>query len=137
MMNQLLDRDVKTHVTILGWVYIVSHGLFLLLALFLFVLFIGIGALSGDAEAAPILFLVAAFIGGIMALLALPGVLAGIGLLAGKSWGRYLGTVVAILNLFNVPIGTVIGIYGLWVLFQEATERYFASGLPPAAQPPA
>jgi hypothetical protein len=32
---------------------------------------------------------------------------------------------VQFLNLLNVPIGTVIGAYSLWVLFQEAANGYF------------
>ena len=58
-------------------------------------------------------------------LVSLPGLIAGIGLLKFRPWARILGIVVAILNLINIPIGTVVGIYALWVLFSRETERLF------------
>jgi hypothetical protein len=33
--------------------------------------------------------------------------------------------VVSFLNLLNIPIGTVIGGYSLWVLFQDSASSYF------------
>ena len=49
----------------------------------------------------------------------------GFGLLAHKAWARYLAIVVAVLGLINFPIGTLIGLYTLWVLFQERAADYF------------
>ena len=31
------------------------------------------------------------------------------------------------LNLINIPLGTVLGAYGLWVLLNSETERLFTS----------
>jgi hypothetical protein len=44
-----------------------------------------------------------------------------------KSWGRVLAIVVGVLNLINFPIGTLIGIYTLWVLFQNTAADYFVA----------
>ena len=55
----------------------------------------------------------------------MPGLLAGYGLLKRASWGRVLAIVVGVLGLFNFPVGTVIGIYSLWVLLQNAATDYF------------
>lgn len=63
--------------------------------------------------------------------LAIPG----LGLLARKGWVRILAIVVAVLNLANVPIGTVVGLYVLWVLLQEEAGAYFAPRNTPAAPP--
>jgi uncharacterized membrane protein (DUF2068 family) len=60
------------------------------------------------------------------AVLALPGVLAGYGLLKRKKWGHVLGIVVAALSLLNFPIGTILGAYALFVLFQTSANEYFA-----------
>ena len=51
-MNQLNQRDIQLHVTILGWLHIVGSILLLVGAAFLFVLLIGIGVASGETEAA-------------------------------------------------------------------------------------
>lgn len=49
----------------------------------------------------------------------------GIGLLAGKNWGRILAIIHAILALFAVPFGTVIGALTLVYLFREDVRAYF------------
>jgi hypothetical protein len=60
-----------------------------------------------------------------------PGILVGIGLLKYRPWARIVGIVLSILDLIWLPIGTIVGIYGLWVLFSAETERLF-NGPPPA-----
>ena len=35
--------------------------------------------------------------------------------------------VVSILSLMMIPFGTVVGAYGLWVLFSKDTERLFTT----------
>ena len=69
-----------------------------------------------DPEAAPILAFVGFAGAGFLILLSLPGFLAGYGLLNRRRWGRFLGIVVAVIDLFEIPVGTAVGIYGLWVL---------------------
>jgi hypothetical protein len=34
--------------------------------------------------------------------------------------------VLSILNLLNVPFGTALGIYGLWVLLNRGAEQLFS-----------
>jgi HD-like signal output (HDOD) protein len=48
----------------------------------------------------------------------LTSVVTGIGLLLRKSWARPLSICLSILFILNVPVGTALGIYGLWVMFQ-------------------
>jgi hypothetical protein len=35
--------------------------------------------------------------------------------------------VLSALNLISIPFGTLLGIYGLWVLLNKETEALFAS----------
>jgi hypothetical protein len=126
-MDQLSQKDLKHHVSILGWILIATHAVGLIVAVFLFFLLTGIGAVSGDGVAFSILSITGTALGLLIALLSLPGILAGYGLLTGKSWGRLLALVVAILGLFNFPIGTIIGLYALWVLLQNEASYYFAT----------
>jgi hypothetical protein len=125
-MNQLNQTQLQQHVTILGWVLIVGHALFLLIGLFVFLLLGGIGAVSGDRQAVVVLSMVGTFVAGLLAVLGLPGIVAGFGLLRRQQWARYLAIVVGIFNLVNFPIGTIVGAYTLWVLFQESATAYFA-----------
>ena len=54
----------------------------------------------------------------------------GIGLLSCKSWARILTLVMAALGLLNIPIGTLKGVYIIWVLVQQETISLFAKGCP-------
>ena len=126
-MNQLDERQVQQHVMILGWLHIIGSIFFLAIAAFVFLLLTGIGVASGDSEAVAILSVVGTAVGAFLAILALPGIIAGIGLLARKGWGRILAIVVGILNLVNFPIGTVVGLYTLWVLLQDSAYDYFTA----------
>jgi len=62
----------------------------------------------------------------LLALISL-SVLAGIGLIKGKSWGRTLAIVNAVLDLFSIPIGTTIGVLTLIYLFRQEVKEYFAT----------
>ena len=128
-MNQLSEKELHMHVQIVAWLNIVASGMFLMLGICGFVFFVGMGffaaADSGDAVALPILSTVG--IVGLMfiAVLAVPGLLAGYGLLKRKKWGQILGIVDGVLNLFSIPVGTALGAYTLFVLFQNSANDYF------------
>jgi hypothetical protein len=126
-MNFLNERQLQLHVTILGWLYIVGNAIFLLIGAFVFMLLAGIGVASGDSQAMAILSIVGTVVGALLAVLAIPGLVAGYGLLARKAWGRVLAIVVGILGLINFPVGTAIGIYAILVLLQEGANGYFMS----------
>jgi len=100
---------------------------------------IGIGANGGDAAvAAPIVGLVGSFIMILLLLLSIPGIVIGWGLLNFRPWARLAGIVLSGFELIHVPLGTILGIYGLWVLLSAEGSMLF-SGRPsgvPAWQPP-
>jgi hypothetical protein len=116
---------MRQHVPIVAWLNLAGSIITLLIALFLLFLLPGIGFFTGDPDARAILSIVGVSVGLFLAVLALPGLLAGIGLLNRKNWGRILAIVVSFLNLLNFPLGTAIGAYSLWVLFQESAASYF------------
>ncbi|HXK05501.1 MAG TPA: zinc-ribbon domain-containing protein [Verrucomicrobiae bacterium] len=65
------------------------------------------------------------FIGGVLMVKGILGVIAGWGLLDRQSWARLLAIVIAFLSLFQFPFGTAIGIYTLWVLLPGASEMEY------------
>ena len=129
-MYPINQRDLQQHVTILGWLYVVGHAIFLVIGAFVFLLLIGLAPVTGEPEPMWVLTLVGITVGLLMAALGLPGLLAGWGLLTGKPWARVLAIVVGILSLINVPIGTALGVYTLWVLTQPAATEYFTAPTP-------
>jgi hypothetical protein len=87
---------------------------------------------SRDAAIAlPIIGIAGTMLVAFLVALALPGLVAGVGLLQLRPWGRILGIVVAILHLIHIPFGTIVGIYGLWVLLNRDTERLFSGPAAP------
>jgi len=53
------------------------------------------------------------------------GFLAGWGLLHRDAWGRVLVLVLAFISLFNIPFGTAVGVYSMWVLLPaESGQEY-------------
>jgi hypothetical protein len=129
-MNTIDRRDIPMHLSVLGWLYIVGNAFFLLLAAFGFFLLPTLAAISGDADATTILSVVGTVFGLLMTFLALPGMLVGYGLLRHKLWARMWAMILAVLGLVNFPFGTVIGIYALYVLSQQAVIEYFELKLP-------
>jgi hypothetical protein len=53
------------------------------------------------------------------------GFFAGWGLLRREPWARMMTIVLAFLALFNIPFGTALGIYSLWVLLPAQSEREY------------
>lgn len=119
--------SMKDHVTVVGILRIGFAVLGLLAAAIVFVAVVGGGWISGDAEAIRITSIVGTVVGGLMLALSVPGLLAGFGLLRRWSWARWLTLVLAVLDLALVPIGTVFGIYAIWVLMQDETVELFST----------
>lgn len=54
--------------------------------------------------------------------LAIPSIIAGIGLLAKQKWALTMALIIACFKLFSFPIGTAIGIYVIWIFVQNQKE---------------
>jgi hypothetical protein len=126
-MNKQSYQSMEQHITLLGWLHIALNILLILVAAFMFVMMVGIGLTSGDAEAVRVMPIVGTAVGGFMTVLALPGILTGIGLLKRKPWARLAAAVLGIINLTNFPLGTAVGVYTLWILLQNEAADHFVS----------
>ena len=120
--------EKEKHIAILGMLHIAWGGLVLLIGILGFVFFAGIGLFTGDAEAMGILGLIGILAVIFMSVIALPGILAGVGLLRRREWGRILAIVVGIISLIDIPIGTALGIYTIWVLLDDDMKKAFNGG---------
>jgi hypothetical protein len=120
------------HVKILGILHVV-YGIFGVLAgILVMLIFGGLAGLvsvadrSGDALiAVPILGGIGAFVFVLLLALSLPGIVAGFGLIELRPWARMLTIVLSALELMSMPLGTALGIYGLWVLLSPGGEELF------------
>ena len=124
---------MDTHVRVLGVLYIALGVLGLIFATFTMIGLSGAaGLISASAEpddaavAIPILSIVGSALVTFLFAFSLPAVVTGIGLLYFKGWARIVGIVLSAVSLLGFPWITILGIYGLWVLFSKDTERLFA-----------
>ena len=70
----------------------------------------------------PLLSVVAILLGALAAV----GFLTGWGLLQPEKWARILALVLAFISLFiNIPFGTALGVYTMWVLLPSESEREY------------
>jgi hypothetical protein len=120
------------HVRVIAWLHVVFGALGLCVAVAMLVLFGGIAGLVGltghspDARVAiPILGVVGSVLAFVIALVSLPGLIAGIGLLNLRPWARILTIILSALHLLNVPLGTALGVYSLWALLSAEGARLF------------
>ncbi|MEK7728951.1 MAG: hypothetical protein AAB354_11090 [candidate division KSB1 bacterium] len=56
------------------------------------------------------------------------GVLGGLALLAEKSWAGSLILILGFINLLNLPLGAMLGIYTIWVLTRAEHLKLWQSG---------
>jgi hypothetical protein len=123
---------MQTHVKVLAVIYLAVGGLMLCGALFLGLgsgVAAGIVGASADPDDAAIAIPILGFAGTALAvflgLFALPSLITGYGLLYYRPWARIVGIVLSAISLINIPVGTIVGAYGLWVLLNKDTERLF------------
>jgi hypothetical protein len=122
------EHSMEQHVKIVAILNIVCGGLGIVIALLALLFFGGMAGIvhsdpAPDSEvgvAALGIIGVIAFL--TIALFSVPALIGGIGLLKFREWARILVIVVSALNLLNIPFGTALGIYGLWVLTQDGTR---------------
>jgi hypothetical protein len=123
---------MEKHVTVLGILYIVFSALGLLLAVIVFTAIVGGGLISGDSQAMAITGIVGPAIALFLVLVSAPGLIGGIYLLKYRPWARILVLVLGFINIIEIPIGTALGIYTIWVLLKNETIQMFTPS--PGAQ---
>ena len=129
-------KNMATHITVLGWLFMVS------------------GILSGMFGAAVVVFArlipslgleripeireipldipriataAAVGIGFFTIAIAVGTFMAGYGLLQYRPWARIVAIVFAILGIMHFPLGTALGIYALWALLSEPGRNFYMS----------
>jgi hypothetical protein len=73
------------------------------------------------------------FVSGFILVKAAAGFAAGWGLLQREPWARVIALILAFLGLINVPFGTALGVYTLWVLLPAQSEEEYEKYLRAAA----
>jgi hypothetical protein len=137
-MDVLSKKDFDAHRMVVGWLQIVNGLIGIVIGAFVATLILGAGAFSASlmqAEGAGtegsllmrFMAITAAALGGLMFILAIPGVVAGIGLVRRASWSRVMALVLSAFELVLFPIGTILAAYTVFVLSQQAAIDAFGA----------
>jgi hypothetical protein len=126
---------MESHLRFLGILYIllgVIGGIFALLVLIFMGGYSGIGLYAERSDwfsgaAVQVVRFFGMFMTTLMLVLAIPSIIAGMGILKYKPWCRALSMVVSVLQLANIPIGTIIALYAFWVLMSPESEPLFSN----------
>ena len=118
---------MENHVKAVGIIHIAFSVMGIIAAIIVFTV-LNIVAKMPDVEeeAMRVLQIVGMIVPWFIIVLSLPGVIGGIGLLKQQNWARILILIKAFLDLVSFPLGTAVGIYSIWVLFDKRTTKIFA-----------
>ena len=122
-------------VRVLAVFHIVFGIIGLVVALGILIVFGGLAGAAGFAVAeepdawiaVPLFSIIGTALMLVALTLSIPGIIGGWGLLKRRSWARVLMIVLSALHLINIPFGTVLAVYGLWVLLSDETESLFSA----------
>ncbi|MBD3347876.1 MAG: hypothetical protein GF400_01620 [Candidatus Eisenbacteria bacterium] len=119
-------RWAEKHLTMLGVFHIVYHTIAFFIGIGIIALLSYLGDLTGDPQGHAVLTMLGGVFGSILIVVAVPGVVGGIGILKRQPWARILTLIVGAVDLLDIPLGTALGIYTFWVLMRDEIVGHFA-----------
>jgi hypothetical protein len=120
------ENKMRKHVTVVGAIHIGFGFLGLIGAVAAFFALNFARTMVGGEEIPEVILRVLAIsVPSLIGFMSTLGLIGGLGLLGFRSWARYLVIVIAALGCLNIPIGTLKGVYSLWVLLQDDTIKLF------------
>jgi hypothetical protein len=129
--TQAMPGRVQQHGHLLGILWLAISAFNLLGGVFLLILgtafFPHLHEMPSVPRDIPVGFLSSlfCFLGILILAKAACGFIAGWGLMRHEGWARILALVLAFLSLFNIPFGTAIGVYTMWVLLPGESQREY------------
>jgi len=117
------ENKMEKHLTVVAALQVGFSILGILAAIIVYTVLRSVIHIADDPEAARILAIVARWVSLFLLIISIPGLIGGIGLFMKKSWARILVLIISVLDLLNIPIGTAIAVYTIWVLVQDDTAK--------------
>ncbi len=124
------ENRMKKHVSVAAILQIVFGSLNIIIALTIAFAFGFAEQFVDDPTAVKVLAIVGTPLVVFFLLFGGAMIAGGVGLLSCKPWARILTLVMGAIGLLNIPIGTLKGVYIIWVLVQSETVSLFEKGCP-------
>jgi hypothetical protein len=119
------ENKMQKHVTVVASIQ-VGYSLFLIIAAVVVLIVLRqVAHFEDDREVVYILWAVGTYVPLFLFVLAIPGLVGGIGLFMYKRWARIVVLIVSALDMLSIPVGLIIGVYSIWVLVQDDTVKLF------------
>jgi hypothetical protein len=77
------------------------------------------------AEIINIVPIILGFIGAMILIASIVGIIGSIGVIKKKEWGRITLLVISFFHLISIPLGTILGVYSIWALLNDETIQQF------------
>jgi small-conductance mechanosensitive channel len=134
----------KEHNNLLGIFILIQGGLTIFVGLLLVLIYGGMGVAlmgagpdDGARMAGGMIFVIGLIVAVVVIAFSALYLYTGFKIRKQQSIGRTLGIIVSVLSLFSFPLGTALGIYGLWFLLGDmGKELYLGQPTGFATSPP-
>ncbi|GBD88431.1 hypothetical protein BMS3Abin03_02367 [bacterium BMS3Abin03] len=126
MNNQIpVENKMEKHLTVVAALQVGFSLLGILAAIIVYTVLRSVVGFVEEPEGEKVLMLVATWVPLFLIIVSIPGLIGGIGLFMKQRWARILVLVISVLDLLNIPVGTAVAVYSIWVLVQEDTVKLF------------
>lgn len=121
---------MEKHINVVAALHLGCSILGILIGGIVFAILYFVRDISGDPDAETILPIIANVMIIFVVIISIPGIIAGIGLFKRKEWARILALIISVIDLFNIPLGTAVGVYSIWALVQPEVVAEFSPTQP-------
>ena len=125
MAMQMRPGRVQGHIHLLGILWLAISAFNTIGGVILYVIANTLFSRLHNPQATGFLRPFLSVIACLILLKAASGFIAGWGLLQREPWARVVALVLGFISLFNVPFGTAVGVYTLWVLLPAQSQAEY------------
>jgi hypothetical protein len=140
-----MAMTARDHNNLLGIFFMIKGGLLILVGLLMGLIYAGVGAVMMGAShrgeeqfAGGAVMVFGLFIGLLIGAIGIFDLFTGVKVRKGAAIGRIFGIIVSVMSLFSFPLGTALGVYGLWFFFGDMGKALYLghSEAPGSYDPP-
>ena len=112
---------MSKEITLLGALHIALSILYIVVSLAIFAVLHSKGFFRGaEASVADVICAVSACF---LLTVAFIGIVGGTGVIHGKAWAHMMVLILGCLDLVSIPLGTILGIYTIYIFMKEDTTK--------------